>query len=526
MGIGNKLRMGGSESSQVQQSEHVWYTDGKGHEVWVEATDPLLAQFQNCPPAPEASSIWQECFAANPQVLRMNNLGVVAMPVLPQLLQLTELDVSDNSLTQLPSSIWKSLPNLQVFGASRNMLAELPDAISVLSDLRKLMLAQNCLERLPSDLAECRALTQLDISHNPQLTTLPSRFAQFRDDTIVDFLPKELSLDGNLQMQCPSIEWWRDHLTMVGHIGHRKRTLALVVALQVAGERHILDRMIGRAMDKIQLGRSDSDLIANALEAVATPKHTKPRNASGLPMETVRQFAEAMEWATREQLQLAHVTQQDGYTWGAPRLRSLFHHLAAGQTVITAERHAECLTMGKCIVAQMSALEMIQGGQQLLTQVLPEEQFGEHPQFAEAMEQINGQINEQMPQAEQPTAAMLSDPKYYVDPSVLTDMQIDSFVNACWSQQMTVSFVKKFPETTQEFYKTLETAFVSVAVSFGLRQPQITLLLGSDVQDDDMKAALGKGPAVVKTLLNGFGALASAFVNNATTTVNTTVNVE
>ena len=41
------------------------------------------------------------------------------------------------------------------------MLAELPDAISVLKDLRKLMLAQNCLERLPSDLAECRALTQV-----------------------------------------------------------------------------------------------------------------------------------------------------------------------------------------------------------------------------------------------------------------------------------------------------------------------------------------------------------------------------
>ena len=68
---------------------------------------------------------------------------------------------------------------------------------------------------------------------------------------------------------------------------------------------------------------------------------------------------------------------------------------------------------------------------------------------------------------------------------------------------MTISFVKKFPETTQEFYKTLETAFVSVAVSFGLRQPQITLLLGSDVQDDDMTVALGKVPAVVKPLLNG-----------------------
>ena len=143
----------------------------------------------------------------------------------------------------------------------------------------------------------------------------------------------------------------------------------------------------------------------------------------------------------------------------------------------------------------MSALEMIQGGQQLLTQVLPEgtrlcagchalaaaclllflsavsllavpavcltlfavsalltlpvllyhkvlpvrfaswftEQFGEHPQFAEAMEQINEQINDQMPQTEQPTAAMMSDPKYYVDPSVLTDMQIDSFVNTWYA---------------------------------------------------------------------------------------------
>ena len=158
----------------------------------------------------------------------------------------------------------------------------------------------------------------------------------------------------------------------------------------------------------------------------------------------------------------------------------------------------------------MSALEMIQGGQQLLTQVLPEgthlcagchilaaiywlpcagchmlataclllfssavsallampadcvtllavsalltlpallyhkvlyvrfaswltEQFGEHPQFAEAMEQINDQLNDQMPQVEQPTAVMLSDPKYYVDPSVLTDMQIDSFVNAWYA---------------------------------------------------------------------------------------------
>lgn len=59
------------------------------------------------------------------------------------------------------ASIWHSLPNLQVFGASRNMLVELPDAISALRDLRKLVLAQNCLKRLPSDLAECRTLTQV-----------------------------------------------------------------------------------------------------------------------------------------------------------------------------------------------------------------------------------------------------------------------------------------------------------------------------------------------------------------------------
>lgn len=66
---------------------------------------------------------------------------------------LTELNVSNNELTELPPDVDK-LVNLEVLVLSTNRLTKLPPQISSLRKLRELDLEENELECIPSDIGK------------------------------------------------------------------------------------------------------------------------------------------------------------------------------------------------------------------------------------------------------------------------------------------------------------------------------------------------------------------------------------
>ena len=103
------------------------------------------------------------------KTLDLSDNSLTALPSLSALESLTSLDVSDNSLTALPSlSPLGSLTSLDVSG---NSLTALP-SLSPLGSLASLVVSDNSLSGLPS-LSSLGSLTQLNVSGN-QLVGLPS----------------------------------------------------------------------------------------------------------------------------------------------------------------------------------------------------------------------------------------------------------------------------------------------------------------------------------------------------------------
>jgi Leucine-rich repeat (LRR) protein len=87
---------------------------------------------------------------------------------------LTTLDLSNNSLTQLPDT-FKNLTALTTLDLSNNSLTQLPDAFENLTALTTLDLSNNPLTQLPGAFENLTALTTLDLSNN-SLTQLRGKF--------------------------------------------------------------------------------------------------------------------------------------------------------------------------------------------------------------------------------------------------------------------------------------------------------------------------------------------------------------
>eukprot|EP01117_Protostelium_nocturnum_P010235 TRINITY_DN3673_c0_g1_i1.p1 TRINITY_DN3673_c0_g1~~TRINITY_DN3673_c0_g1_i1.p1 ORF type:complete len:1790 (-),score=878.49 TRINITY_DN3673_c0_g1_i1:11-5380(-) len=119
---------------------------------------------------------------------------------LGRLIQLSLLDISHNSLTQLPSSIGK-LVNLTHLNVSHNQLKEIPREIGGCVQLIRLQLNRNQLNSLPLSLQECKQITLLNISDNFISTIEPSLFKNltqlqkcYMDHNGLLSLPKEIGL--------------------------------------------------------------------------------------------------------------------------------------------------------------------------------------------------------------------------------------------------------------------------------------------------------------------------------------------
>ncbi|CAH2284123.1 PH domain leucine-rich repeat-containing phosphatase 1 [Pelobates cultripes] len=93
------------------------------------------------------------------------------LDVFPIPCHLTYMDISRNGLNSLPEWVSES-KNLEVLDVSHNHLSELPARLFCASGLRKLIAGYNCLLRLPERI-ERTQLEILDVQHN-RLTELPA----------------------------------------------------------------------------------------------------------------------------------------------------------------------------------------------------------------------------------------------------------------------------------------------------------------------------------------------------------------
>jgi internalin A len=91
---------------------------------------------------------------------------------------LTKLDLSENTLTQLPPEIGE-LKNLTNLILSYNQLTQLPPEIGELKNLTTLNLIENQLTQLPPEIGKLENLTVLNLSWN-QLTQLPPEIGQLK----------------------------------------------------------------------------------------------------------------------------------------------------------------------------------------------------------------------------------------------------------------------------------------------------------------------------------------------------------
>lgn len=131
---------------------------------------------------------------------------------------LTELDLSENQLTQLPPQITR-LKNLTTLNLSWNQLTQLLPEITELKNLTTLYLVSNQLTQLPPEITEFKNLTTLSLGFNqltrllPEITELKNLTTLYLTGNQLTQFPLEiteltnlttLDLSGNPQIQLPS----------------------------------------------------------------------------------------------------------------------------------------------------------------------------------------------------------------------------------------------------------------------------------------------------------------------------------
>ncbi|KNC50376.1 leucine-rich repeat protein [Thecamonas trahens ATCC 50062] len=133
------------------------------------------------------------------QSLDLKSYGYPDVPEsISALTNLTELDLSYNTVRELDPALFSSLPRLQTFRMVQNELIELPETIKFCTELDELDLRWNFLGDVPDGLFLCKRLTKLLLSYN-QLAELPQGVTELKALQV-------LKLDVNRMMSLPSLK--------------------------------------------------------------------------------------------------------------------------------------------------------------------------------------------------------------------------------------------------------------------------------------------------------------------------------
>ncbi|KAK3272958.1 hypothetical protein CYMTET_18776, partial [Cymbomonas tetramitiformis] len=97
--------------------------------------------------------------------LGYNNLKAVPTGLLGFLVNVVEMDLGDNQLTEIPEDLY-CMSSLVVLRLKHNSLFSVPEGISNLKRLKVLHLQHNLLKRLPCDLSQLAQLQELYLSNN------------------------------------------------------------------------------------------------------------------------------------------------------------------------------------------------------------------------------------------------------------------------------------------------------------------------------------------------------------------------
>jgi len=116
-----------------------------------------------------------------------------------ELMELTKLDISHNTINNLPPSVFLSLSELKVLQATNAGLQALPDSIGTLSStLAKLVISDNAILHLPTTLTLLTTLQELRADGNGLSQLPPSIHAFARMDTLAVSRNKLTSLPDSL----------------------------------------------------------------------------------------------------------------------------------------------------------------------------------------------------------------------------------------------------------------------------------------------------------------------------------------
>ena len=95
---------------------------------------------------------------------------------------LTELDLSENQIKELPAEISVLITNRTRLDLRRKQISQLPAKIEQLSNLTTLYLGGNQIKELPTEIGKLTNLTELDLWQN-QLNELPAEIGQLSNLT-------------------------------------------------------------------------------------------------------------------------------------------------------------------------------------------------------------------------------------------------------------------------------------------------------------------------------------------------------
>jgi internalin A len=124
--------------------------------------------------------------------INLSRLGLAELPeAIGQLTQLKRLDLSENQLTALPKSLGQ-LTQLQELDLSENRLTALPESIGQLTQLQELNLNDNQLRTLPGSIGQLTQLRELNLGSN-LLSALPESIGQLTQLQALDLYDNQLS---------------------------------------------------------------------------------------------------------------------------------------------------------------------------------------------------------------------------------------------------------------------------------------------------------------------------------------------